>query len=86
MLPDVFAWLHQAGGVADLELLRTFNCGIGMLLCVPEAQSEQALELLREQGEHAWLAGRITRADAEVPAGTLHIGGTEGARIEGTWL
>ncbi|MEJ2694063.1 MAG: phosphoribosylformylglycinamidine cyclo-ligase [Candidatus Thiodiazotropha sp.] len=38
-LPAVFQWLQQQGGVANSELLRTFNCGVGMVVCVAEAEA-----------------------------------------------
>jgi phosphoribosylaminoimidazole synthetase len=42
-VPPVFSWLAQAGGVAETEMLRTFNCGIGMILIVPKGDAEAAL-------------------------------------------
>ncbi|WP_166264887.1 phosphoribosylformylglycinamidine cyclo-ligase [Marinobacter caseinilyticus] len=70
-LPDVFEWLKQAGGVADTEMYRTFNCGIGMVVCVPEEQVSLALDTLNALNENAWLVGAIESlpdqtADAEV--------------------
>lgn len=57
--PAVFRWLQEAGNVEDMELLRTFNCGVGMVLALPERQAERAIEMLSEQGESAWRLGRI---------------------------
>ena len=61
--PPVFDWLQEHGNVADDEMYRTFNCGVGMVLCVAEADVEQTLVLLREQGENASVIGRIERAE-----------------------
>ncbi len=72
-LPELFQWLQQQGGVADNELLRTFNCGVGMVLCVPEAQADLALRLLNEQGEQAWSLGHIATSDQ--PAAVEFVGG-----------
>ncbi|MEN8167488.1 MAG: phosphoribosylformylglycinamidine cyclo-ligase [Pseudomonadota bacterium] len=58
-LPEVFDWLQQQGNVANAEMLRTFNCGVGMLVCVAEADLETSLRLLGEAGETAWCLGRI---------------------------
>jgi phosphoribosylformylglycinamidine cyclo-ligase len=69
-LPAVFQWLQQQGGVANSELLRTFNCGVGMVVCVAEADAEQALQTLNEAGESAWRLGRIEAIDA---AQTPHV-------------
>ena len=55
--PPVFAWLARTGGVAGPEMLRVFNCGLGMVLVVADAPA--ALALLREAGEQAWAIGRI---------------------------
>ncbi|MEJ2691698.1 MAG: phosphoribosylformylglycinamidine cyclo-ligase [Candidatus Thiodiazotropha sp.] len=58
-LPEVFRWLRQKGGVANGELLRTFNCGVGMVVCVAEADAERTLRSLNDAGESAWRLGRI---------------------------
>ena len=58
-LPPVFSWLQQAGGIADAELWRTFNCGIGMVLAVDSEQEQLCLERLSELGESAWALGEI---------------------------
>ncbi|SOB75924.1 phosphoribosylformylglycinamidine cyclo-ligase [Marinobacter sp. LV10R510-11A] len=62
-LPPVFQWLQNAGGVASEEMYRTFNCGIGMVVCVPESQKELALDALKALGEKAWQVGLIERAE-----------------------
>ncbi|WP_404363452.1 phosphoribosylformylglycinamidine cyclo-ligase [Marinobacter sp.] len=58
-LPPVFQWLQEAGGVADNEMYRTFNCGIGMILCVPVEQLDLTLDTLAALGEQAWRVGTI---------------------------
>lgn len=62
-LPPVFQWLKEAGGVADEEMYRTFNCGIGMIVCVPAEQKDLALNTLKAQGENAWQVGVVESAD-----------------------
>ena len=57
--PAVFEWIQTAGGVAEDEMWRTFNCGVGMLLVVGPEASRTVVDALRESGEHAWVAGRI---------------------------
>lgn len=67
--PKVFSWLQQQGNVATAEMLRTFNCGVGMVVCVPEHEAETALATLRGAGETAWRLGHVTQtggADARV--------------------
>ncbi len=64
--PLIFAWLQQQGNVSDTEMYRTFNCGIGMVVCVPETQAGQTLDLLKQYGEQAWHIGHIeTMRDAD---------------------
>ncbi len=61
-LPPVFAWLARAGGVAADEMLRVFNCGIGMALVVRDAAAATAA--LRSAGETVFPIGRIEAAPA----------------------
>ncbi|WP_305857166.1 phosphoribosylformylglycinamidine cyclo-ligase [Balneatrix alpica] len=63
-LPPVFQWLQQAGNVEMREMYRTFNCGVGMVICVPQAQVDAALAQLQAAGEQAWVIGRIEAAQA----------------------
>ena len=62
-LPEVFAWLAAAGGIERDELFRTFNCGIGMCVVVPEEAAEAAVEILASHGETAWVAGHIAAGE-----------------------
>jgi len=62
-LPEVFKWLQQAGNVDQIEMYRTFNCGVGMVLAVPKALAEEAINLLQTEGEIAWKMGHITLVD-----------------------
>ncbi|NGP51901.1 phosphoribosylformylglycinamidine cyclo-ligase [Thioalkalivibrio sp. XN8] len=64
--PAVFDWLQAEGGIADAEMYRTFNCGLGMAVVVPAAQADRAVELLAAEGEQAWVAGRIERGERRV--------------------
>ena len=63
-LPPLFEWLAKAGNIAPLELARTFNCGIGMLLFVDEVHAEECLAALRQGPEpDAWIAGRLVERE-----------------------
>jgi phosphoribosylformylglycinamidine cyclo-ligase len=55
----VFAWLARAGGVAAGEMLRVFNCGLGMVLVVAAADADAARAALAAAGEAVFEAGRI---------------------------
>jgi phosphoribosylformylglycinamidine cyclo-ligase len=58
--PEVFGWLAQAGPVAEDEMWRTFNCGVGMVALVSADRAEDAVALLRGRGVEAWVAGTVT--------------------------
>ena len=62
--PAVFAWLEEAG-VSRIEMLRTFNCGIGMVVIVAREHVELALTTLAQSGEQAWLIGEVVADSAE---------------------
>ena len=66
-MPPVFDWLKEKGGIADAEMHRTFNCGIGMVLCVPAGQTHLAIDLLRAEGEEAFFIGQVEPAAAGRP-------------------
>ncbi|WP_415036707.1 phosphoribosylformylglycinamidine cyclo-ligase [Azonexus sp.] len=57
--PKLFQWLQAEGNVAEAEMHRTFNCGIGLVLVVAAADAEAALAELRAQGETAYRLGQI---------------------------
>jgi phosphoribosylformylglycinamidine cyclo-ligase len=66
-LPPVFQWLQQAGNIDINEMYRTFNCGIGMVLCIPADQAENAIAQLQQEGEDAFIIGQITKAKSDKP-------------------
>lgn len=65
-MPPIFDWLQQQGNVAPAEMLRTFNCGVGMIFVVPGAAASEAVESLNARGEHAWVAGEVVTGDPAV--------------------
>ena len=64
-LPAVFQWLQQAGEIADVEMYRTFNCGVGMVLVVNESDVEGCIQQLTDAGEKAWKLGQIVERETE---------------------
>jgi phosphoribosylformylglycinamidine cyclo-ligase len=58
-MPPVFQWLQAGGGVADAEMHRVFNCGIGMIVVVAREDADAAIAFLRAEGEDARAIGRI---------------------------
>ncbi len=68
-MPPLFAWLQQEGGVAEAEMHRVFNCGIGMAVIVAAADAAAARALLVAQGETVYGLGEI----AARPAGAAAV-------------
>jgi phosphoribosylformylglycinamidine cyclo-ligase len=64
--PPIFEWLREQGNVALTEMYRTFNCGVGMVICVAAADKSAALASLAESGLAAWEIGRIAEGSGEV--------------------
>ncbi len=58
-VPPVFGWLAKAGGVAESEMLRTFNCGIGLIVIAAAEATEAVVATLRSQGERPILFGEV---------------------------
>jgi phosphoribosylformylglycinamidine cyclo-ligase len=62
--PAVFRWLAATGGIAEAEMLRTFNCGIGMVAVAPAAAAEEITAALAAAGERVKPIGRVVTAAA----------------------
>ena len=69
-MPPLFQWLQQHGGVADAEMHRVFNCGIGMTVIVAKENADAAMAQLQAAGETVYRIGEI-RARAEGQAQTV---------------
>ena len=61
----VFHWLKDEGGLTWPEMLQIFNCGIGYIVVVPEAQAEDVVSRLEGSGESAWVIGKVERQAEE---------------------
>ncbi|WP_066014680.1 phosphoribosylformylglycinamidine cyclo-ligase [Endozoicomonas atrinae] len=64
-IPAIFRFLQEKGNIEAFELYRTFNCGIGMVLCIPANHQEQAMQRLSELGEESVIIGHIETADSD---------------------
>jgi phosphoribosylformylglycinamidine cyclo-ligase len=63
----VFGWLARQGGVSEAEMLRTFNCGVGMTVIAAQAEADQVMDALRAEGEAPYVIGRLVpRPDTPV--------------------
>ena len=63
-VPPIFGLLARGGDVADAEMLRTFNMGIGMVVCVPADRVAEATTLLQRADEQVFPIGEVVPADA----------------------
>jgi phosphoribosylformylglycinamidine cyclo-ligase len=64
----IFDWLRHEGRIADDEMYRTFNCGVGMVVCVAADDAERSIAVLHARGETAWRLGRVEAAPGESPS------------------
>ena len=70
-LPPVFRWLATTANMAEAELLKTFNCGIGMMLVVAPDRAEEIAALLREAGETVVALGHVVEGQGVIYKGRL---------------
>lgn len=63
--PEIFNWLQENGNVAREEMYRTFNCGVGLVIALPQADAAKAVEILNQAGEKAWQIGHVEAAQAD---------------------
>jgi phosphoribosylformylglycinamidine cyclo-ligase len=66
--PEAFRWLQQAGGVAEDEMWRVFNCGIGMGVVVARDKAAEARSILEREGERVYEIGAIEKSSGEPEA------------------
>jgi phosphoribosylformylglycinamidine cyclo-ligase len=75
-VPPVFKWLAKTGGIAQNEMLRTFNCGVGMIATVAPADADGVADAFTRAGERVMRLGTVVRASGErvVYDGALDLG------------
>ena len=66
-MPELFRWLQMKGGVADAEMVRVFNCGIGMVVITSPDQLDAAIKSLTAQGLKAWTVGEVVERPKDAP-------------------
>ncbi|WP_455478294.1 phosphoribosylformylglycinamidine cyclo-ligase [Bartonella sp. B10] len=74
-VPSVFSWIAEQGKIEEIEMLRTFNCGIGMVIIVAQNAVKTITEELKKQGETVTLLGILTKHQNKkiFCKGTLHL-------------
>ncbi len=70
--PPVFKWLARTGGIAEAEMLRTFNCGIGMVVIAGRDQAVEVQAAFMAEGEQALKIGEVVACEAGAPAVATH--------------
>ncbi len=73
-LPDIFAWMMSVGGIAQAEMLKTFNCGIGMVLVVDAARAEALTADLQAAGETVVPLGHVQARGDDAGPGVVYTG------------
>jgi phosphoribosylformylglycinamidine cyclo-ligase len=58
-LPEIFKLIQKGGNISDKEMYRTFNCGIGFCVVVPEDNAEKVIEICKKHNINAKLIGRV---------------------------
>ena len=71
ILPPVIKWLVDQAGMSQAELLKTFNCGIGMIAVVAPDRAEALQAIFEENGETVVTMGTVVKGDGVTYAGTL---------------
>ena len=61
--PTIFSWLQEQGQVDNSEMYRTFNCGVGMVICLPATAITQCLSILAEHGINGWVVGSVEKSE-----------------------
>ncbi|MFZ2313394.1 MAG: AIR synthase-related protein, partial [Methylobacter sp.] len=60
--PEIFKWLQKQGNVSQADMLTTFNCGIGMIVCVAAEDEKATLETLTQLGETVFSIGELVES------------------------
>lgn len=67
VFPPLFDWIQKQAKLSDLEMLNTFNCGVGMIAITSPAQSDSVIKHFQQNGIHAWLVGEIEKTTGLEP-------------------
>jgi len=64
--PEIFKWIQKQGNISNDEMLRTFNCGIGMILIVERTDMNEVLETLTQIGYDSYQIGDVTKGTGQI--------------------
>lgn len=65
--PEIFNWLQAEGNISLLEMFKTFNCGVGMIICIDRSSYTQAIDILESLNEQPWVIGEIQNSPDKKP-------------------
>lgn len=63
--PPIFQWLQEQGNISQADMLITFNCGIGMIVCVAKEDEQNTIDILNSLGENAFPVGEVICSDGK---------------------
>ncbi len=72
VFPDIFLWLQEQGNVSQADMLTTFNCGIGMIVCVAGEDEKPAVEALQALGETVFVIGELVQSEGKPEVNYIH--------------
>ena len=70
-IPEVFKWLFQVGRLTEIEMLKTFNCGVGLVLITNKYDEQKTVEFLNDIGEHVIRLGNVVKGNKMIFSGKL---------------
>ena len=70
--PDIFLWLQEQGNVSQADMLTTFNCGIGMIVCIAAEDETSTLETLQSLGETVFVIGELVESEGKPEINYIH--------------
>ena len=65
-VPEIFKLIQKEGNIPERDMYNTFNMGIGMAIIVPESDKEKALKVLEQEGEKAYVIGKVVKGNKEI--------------------
>ena len=71
--PKIFQWIQETGNIDNLEMLRTFNCGIGFVIACKPQHTDKILSSLNNTGDNAQVIGTVSPAGAKPESGHLVV-------------
>jgi phosphoribosylformylglycinamidine cyclo-ligase len=73
--PDIFLWLQEQGNVSQANMLTTFNCGVGMIVCVAAEDENATIEVLEALGETVFVIGELVESEGKPEVSYTHLKG-----------